>query len=136
MKIIKIIKINIYMFCNKSMCSQILQWIVLFVMLIFLLFPGCLSIKTHVKGVEPNARPISTGEYTIISSTELATSSFKLFWFIPVTPEPGINEAIDNIIIRSGGDNLIEVKVWHERQYWILGTVDIIRVNGIIIRYK
>jgi hypothetical protein len=107
----------------------------LFLISIFL-FQGCVSIKRHAVGIEPSARPVINENYKIIKDAEVSDSSFKLLWIFPVTPEPKINEVIDKMIKDSGGDNLIDVKIWHERQYWASGTVDIIHVNGKIIRYE
>ncbi|MBN2042114.1 MAG: hypothetical protein JW864_18915 [Spirochaetes bacterium] len=99
---------------------------------------GCVSIKTHAVSIEPSAHPVpeTYSDYKKIEETELRDSSFTLFWFIPVTPEPDINQLIENRIISSGGDNIIEMKVWHERRIWILGTVNIIHVKGTIVRYN
>jgi hypothetical protein len=131
------------MFIANKKISKIFESICLkmkYVPLIFLILlsSGCVAIKTNLKGMEPYARPIpiEAFDYNKIGDAEIMRSSFKLFWIFPVTPEPAINEAIDNTIIKTGGDNLIEMYTWHERQYWILGTVDIIHVKGSIIRYK
>lgn len=98
------------------------------------LFSACLGMRTHVKGIEPSARPLNTGKYEIIEPAEFAVSSFKLFWIFPVTPDLKIHETIEEAVNNRGGDNLIEMQVWHERQYWIVGIVDIIHVKGIVIR--
>jgi hypothetical protein len=95
---------------------------------------ACLGIRTHVKGIEPSARPLSTGKYEIIEPAEFTISSFKLFWILPVTPDLKIHEIIEETVNNKGGDNLIEMQLWHERQYWILGTIDMIHVKGKIIR--
>jgi hypothetical protein len=102
--------------------------------LFIIAFSSCLGIRTHVKGIEPTARPLSTGKYDIIEPVEFSISSFKLFWIIPVTPDLKIYETIDETVTNKGGDNLIDMQLWHERQYWILGTIDIIHVKGKIIR--
>ena len=46
-----------------------------------------------------------------------------------------INDAIEQAINSKGGDNLINIKWWLERRYWIVGTVDILYVEGTVIRY-
>ncbi len=97
-------------------------------------FSACLGIRTHVKGLEPSARPLFTGRYEIIEPVEFYISSFKLFWILRVTPELKIHEVIEETVNNKGGDNLIEMQLWHERQYWILGTIDIVHVKGKIIR--
>jgi hypothetical protein len=105
----------------------------LFAMSLFA-FSACLGIRTHVKGIEPSARPLSTGKYEVIEPVEFSVSSFKLFWILPVTPDLKIHEVIEETANNKGGDNIIEMQLWHERQYWILGTIDIIHVKGKIIR--
>lgn len=113
--------------------------IIQIVLLLFLMqsFSGCVSIRTHATSLEPSAHPApnTSSGYEKIEDTELMASSFSLLWFIPVTPEPNINQVIENKIIESGGDNIIKMKIWHERQIWILGTVNIIHVKGTIVRY-
>jgi hypothetical protein len=99
-----------------------------------IIFPSCLGIRTHVKGIEPSARPLFTGKYQVIEPIEFTVSSFKLLWIFPVTPDLKIIETIDETVTNKGGDNLIEMQLWHERQYWILGTVDIMHIKGKIIR--
>jgi predicted membrane protein len=105
-------------------------------MLFSLLFSlsACLGIQTHVKGIEPSAHPLTTGKYEIIEPVEFQVSRFKLFWFFPVTPDLKIYETIDETVNNKGGDNLIDMQIWHERQFWILGTVDIVHIKGKIIR--
>ncbi len=97
-------------------------------------FSSCIGVHTHVKGIEPNGRPLSAGKYEIIGPAEFQISSFKLLWIFPVTPDMKIYETIDDTVTNKGGDNLIEMQLWHERQYWILGTVDIVHVKGKVIR--
>jgi hypothetical protein len=97
-------------------------------------FSSCLGIRTHIKGIEPSARPLSTGKYEVIEPVEFSVSSFKLFWILQVTPDLKVQEIIEETANNKGGDNIIEMQLWHERQYWILGTIDIIHVKGKIIR--
>jgi hypothetical protein len=106
----------------------------LMLILSLMTFTACLGIRTHVKGIEPSARPLSTGKYEVIEPVEFSVSSFKLLWIFPVTPDLKIHETIEETVNNKGGDNLIDMQVWHERQYWIVGTVDIVHVKGKIIR--
>ncbi|MFH0977566.1 MAG: hypothetical protein V1874_17440 [Spirochaetota bacterium] len=107
-------------------------WLLLSYLLIFC--PACIGINTHVKGIEPSAHPMANSKYEILEPVEFRISSFKLFWVIPVTPDLKIYETIDETVNNKGGDNLIEMQVWHERQYWILGSVDILHIKGKVIR--
>ena len=77
-------------------------------------------------------------EYDIVDgkAVEGKSSSFYLFWFIPVTPELSLEEAIDDAIKNSNGHNLVNVTVYIEEQFLILGTVYILRVQGVAVKYK
>jgi hypothetical protein len=104
-------------------------------LIIFLIsFSACIGIQKNFKGIEPSARPLTAKKYEILEPAEFQVSSFRLFWFFPVTPGLNIYETIDDTVSRKGGDNLIDMQVWHERQYWILGTIDIVHINGKIIK--
>ena len=103
-----------------------------FILLVFL--SGC-AFKTHVKGLEPNARPLENKEYEVLETSKAQSSSFSLLWVIPVTIPVDYNTAIDEAINDKGGDNLIDVRCWHEKYYWIVGTVDILHIEGKVIRY-
>ncbi len=97
-------------------------------------FSACIGIQKHFKELKPSAQPLTAKKYEIIEPVEFQASSFKLFWFFPVTPGINIDKTIDDTVSSKGGDNLIDMQVWHERQYWILGTVDIVHIRGKIIR--
>ncbi len=98
------------------------------------MFNGCISYKTHMKGIESHAHQIKS-KYEAIKETETSVSGFKLFWFFPVTANPDIQKAIDTAIIKENGDNIIDLRLWSEKQYWIVGTIDIITLQGKVIRY-
>ncbi len=119
---------------NSSYSQKIL--FLLFTVFLSLSFAGCLSFRTHPAGMEPQAYEIKKKNYEIVEHSNGQSSSFRLFWFIPVTDRADFNRAIDNAIHRKGGDNLINVRMWYEKQYWILGTVNVLTVEGDVIRYK
>jgi hypothetical protein len=52
-----------------------------------------------------------------------------------VTPVINYNEAIDEAIRKMGGDNIIEVTSWKEKNIYLIGSVDVIHVKGKVIRY-
>ena len=101
-----------------------------------LMMTGCLHVQTNARGLQPVVRPMQNEMYEELGSATGMNSGFRLLWFIPVTPCACADKAVNDAIYSKGGDNLIEVKYWHERQYWLVGTVDIIHVEGIVIRYK
>lgn len=112
-----------------------------FINIIFLLiilpglFIGCCASHTRVKGLSPSAYPLYEKPYEELETTETLSSSFHLLWFIPVTSQADYKKAIDEAINDKGGDNLINVRYWHERQYWLVGRIDILHVRGKVIRY-
>ncbi len=97
-------------------------------------FNGCIGVQTHLKAIEPYARPI-TADYKVIKEMESEVSAFRLLWFLPVTVQPDIQIAIDSEILKAKGDNIIDLRLWHERQYWLMGTVDVTTIQGKVIRY-
>ncbi len=100
------------------------------------IFASCLRVYTHVKDMSSNAYPIDDEKYDVIGEGEAKSAAFNLLWFFPVTPQISYNEAVYNAISKAGGDNLIDIYTWHERQYWIVGTVNILYVKGKIIKYR
>ncbi|HSV97736.1 MAG TPA: hypothetical protein VLM75_12510 [Spirochaetota bacterium] len=97
---------------------------------------GCVSVRTNLADVMASARPMEKMDYEVLGEAEGQHSSFRLFWFFPVTPRADREKAMEEAVAVKGGDNLIFVRTWHERQHWVLGTVDIIHVRGSVVRYK
>ena len=97
---------------------------------------GCICIQTNVAGLEPQARALESGDYVDLGVSEGESSSFHLFWFFPVTTPMDYNLAIEDAISSKGGENLINVRFWIERQFWIVGTVQVLHVRGNVIRYQ
>ena len=97
---------------------------------------NCVYMRTQTKGIKDSAEPLESPQYNVLNFTSGKSSSFKLFWFIPVTPEINYNEAVDEAVLSGNGDNLIDVRLYEKRQIWILGTVDILYVEGKAIKYK
>jgi len=96
---------------------------------------GCISFQAHPLGVEANAKHLESREYEILGEAEGISSSFKMFWVIPVTPESTCDDAVDDAIKSKGGDNLIEAVFTRESLVYIIGTVNNIYVKGKVIRY-
>jgi hypothetical protein len=96
---------------------------------------GCLSFRAHPVGVEASAKHLKSLNYEIIGEAEGISSSFKLFWIIPVTPASSVDDAVDDAIKSKGGDNLIEAVFTRESMVYIIGTVNNIYVKGKVIRY-
>lgn len=108
-------------------------------LIIILLIPamsGCLYGKVSPVGVEPSAKYMRSGGYEVLGEAEGVSSSFTLFWVFPVTPDEDISKAVDEAIRSLGGDNLIEAVFYREKKVYIVGTVNIVRAKGKVIRYK
>ncbi len=97
---------------------------------------GCLRLQRHPGGVSPSAYPMKAEKYTVLEEIRGESSSFHLFWFIPVTRRATLQEAVSNAIHEKAGDNLVEISWWRERHYWIVGTVDLYVVKGKVVKYK
>ena len=102
---------------------------------IIISFTSCITTR-HVAGYEPYVRPLKSAEYEIIGESESFTSNFNLLWFINVTPLANFDRAISDAINQKNGDEMIDITWWIERQYWIIGTINIIHIKGKIIKYK
>lgn len=96
---------------------------------------GCLRHNVRNGGVRPEYRPMEKKSYTVIDTVTAESSSFRLFWVIPVTRRLSFDEAALNAISDRGGDNLIDLQWWFERRYWVVGTVDVLFIRGKVIRY-
>jgi hypothetical protein len=96
---------------------------------------ACLRTYTRGGGIEPNYRPMEGRKYEVVGDASGESSSFYFLWLVPFTPEHRLEEALDAAMAEKGGDNLVGVKWSFERQYWILGTVNIIRAEGKAVRY-
>lgn len=96
---------------------------------------GCIRSNVRVTGIEPEAKMMLPGNYRVLGETEGQSSSFNLLWVFPVTPRMSYESAINDAIARLGGDNLINVRTWIERQIWIGGMVEVLHVRGTAIMY-
>ncbi|MBN1495160.1 MAG: hypothetical protein JXA07_00225 [Spirochaetes bacterium] len=97
---------------------------------------GCLYKGVRVAGIEPQAGQIESSLYRILGESEGMSSSFNLFWIIPVTPQARYDRAVHDAISGLKGDSLIDVRIWLERQIWIVGMVEILHVKGKVIQYE
>lgn len=118
---------------NESTCRIQAK---IFCFIIITALSGCISGQTHVAGLEPQARTLEGTDYADLGAAEGESSSFHLFWFFPVTRPINYDQAVEDAVSSKGGDNLINVRFWIERQFWIMGTVHILHVRGNVIRYQ
>jgi hypothetical protein len=103
--------------------------------LLFIFNSGCLYFKNHPVGISSQAKESGSLKYEILGDGEGTSSSFTLVWFFPVTSRISYDEAVIEAIRSKGGDNLIDVTSWREKNVYIVGTVDVLHVKGKVIRY-
>ena len=104
-------------------------------LLFCLLFTGCLSFAGHPAGISPAAFATQGRSYDILGDAEGYSSSFTLFWLFPFG-RPSVDDAIAEAVRSKGGDNLINVSIYKERDIYITGTVEAVRVTGKVIKYN
>lgn len=100
-----------------------------------LAFAGCLSFTKHPGGIQSQAFEINGRSYEVLGEAEGFSSSFTFFWLLPLMPPATLDEAIEEAIRSKGGDNLIDIHYYKERDVYFTGTVDAIRVKGRVIKY-
>lgn len=100
-----------------------------------IILSGCLSFSYRPVGVEPAAFEMKNESYEILGDAEGYSSSFRLFWVLPVTPEISLDEAATDAIRAKGGDNLVRVSISRQRDVYIVGTVEEVCMTGKVIRY-
>ncbi len=105
------------------------------VLVLALALPGCLGIQRRAGGIEPLARVLEAERYEDLGEVEGSSSAFHLLWIFPVTPKADLERAVDDALAAKRADNLIELRWWFERHYWIVGTVSVIHVRGRAVRY-
>jgi hypothetical protein len=96
---------------------------------------GCLYFRSHPVGIEPIARNTDYYKYEVLGDAEGTSSSMTLIGLFLVTPPIKYEEAIDEAIRSKGGDNLIDVTSWREKNVYVVGVVDVLHVKGKAIRY-
>ena len=106
------------------------------VIILINLITSCVYMKTQIKGIKDCAEPLESQQYDVLNFSSGKSSTFYLFWFIPVTPRINYNEAVDEAVLGGNGDNIIDVRLYEQKQIWILGTVDILYIEGKAIKYK
>lgn len=97
---------------------------------------GCLAIRKHPVGLEPVARTLEQADFDDLGESEGESSSFNLLWLVPVTRPVSYDAAVIDAISKRDGDNLINVRYWIERQFWVMGTIQVLHVRGNVIKYR
>jgi len=100
-----------------------------------LLLSGCLHSHTKFHGLEPTVEPLQKKKYEVLGGAESQVSNFSFFWVWTVTEEVDFDQAFREMISEKGGDDLINVHTWCNKQHWIVGTITIIHIEATVIRY-
>ena len=108
------------------------------VLMAVLCLPGisCISTVKRPALIEPAAMPLKDQPYKILGPARGEASSYDFLWFINATGGANMDRAVQEMINARGGDALIDLRVYEERQYWILGTIHILDIEGKVIQYE
>ena len=109
-----------------------IKLIIIVILLSF--FNSCFYSRVKSISVSSTSQEI-TSEYEIIGEAEGFSSEFRLLWVIPVTPRMSLEDAVNEAIRSKGGNAMIEMTAKSEKQRWIVGSIDGIRVQGKVIRF-
>ena len=111
----------------------------LFILSVLLLFqcaaPGLFIRKREILGMAPRVTLQNNQSYSVIRKTEAQSSTFNLLWLFNVTPPPDFERAIQEMIQKENGDDLIQVSWYLRRDIWVVGTVDTLFIQGTVIKY-
>ena len=95
---------------------------------------GCVRAY-HQWAYQPQVSQLRSSSYEVIGEAESKVSNFSLLWVWSVTDHPDYDRAIREMISEKGGDDVIDVSFWIEKQQWILGTVNVMHIRAKVIRY-
>ena len=87
-------------------------------------------------GITDSTVPIEGRRYTNLGRVHTTDSRVHLFGLIPVSGANTTRDAIDACIRSRGGDAMISVTVESYRQWWVLFTRAVTRVDGDVIRFE
>lgn len=102
---------------------------------------GCFYNKQQSFGQLPSvpdntSLPAMERPYEILGWGEAETSNFNFFWSWGVTGPPNPDRAIAKIVSQKGGDALVNIQLEERREYWAVGTINILKIRGQVIRYR
>ncbi len=109
---------------------------ILFIIIAVSSLSGCIYSRVKTSGIEPYVSHLRSSDYEIVGEAETQVSNMSLLFFVTVTPKPDYNSAILEMVSERGGDDIIDVRMWIEKQHWVFGTVTIMHIKGRIIKYK
>lgn len=93
---------------------------------------GCVAFRiTDKEGVTVPEKPEFSEE---LGEATGRSSTFRLLWFIPVTERMDYEDALTDALRAKGGDAIINATYRRKYRIWILGTVKIYEVKGVVVR--
>jgi hypothetical protein len=97
---------------------------------------GCLLYQRITpRLMEPSVTLLRPVPWETVGEAEAQVSQFSLFWVATVTAPPDLSAALRQMVAEKGGDDVINIRMWHRKRHLILGTVDVFHVRGTVIRY-
>ena len=90
--------------------------------------------KTQPGGFVPSLNPIYRS-YQILDKAEAKISTFNLFGLLNVTGTPDFERARRELISSKQGDDVIQVSWYLEKEYWLLGTINILHIKATVIKF-
>ncbi len=98
--------------------------------------PGCLYKLQNFGGMQPSSGPLKSVSYKSLGKAKGMASSFNLFHLFTITEKADIDYAINEAIGKKQGDALINIRYYKDTDFWFVGTVDKIIVEGEVIKYE
>jgi hypothetical protein len=71
-----------------------------------------------------------------LGSAETRVSSFNLLWSVGVTGTPDFDRARRELVQSRNGDDIVQVSWYLEKEFWVLGTIDILHIQATVIKYE
>ena len=114
--------------------------LVLAVLLGCMLAAGCSANhaglrKTSPGSLVPSLTPIGR-PYKILGEAEARVSNFNVLWVANVTAAPDFERARRELIQSKSGDEIVQVSWFLEKEYWILGTINILHIKATVVKFE
>ena len=105
----------------------------LLLLAVIVIMTGC----AHAPGgIAPSTTPINGRDYRVIGKTGATDSHILLFGFLPIRGSNSLRPAINAAKLKCGADALIDVTVESYTQFWLILIRNVIRVEGLGIRFE
>jgi hypothetical protein len=91
--------------------------------------------KNSPGGIAPSLSPIDR-PYKILGEAETRVSAFNLLWSAGVSGAPDFDRARRELIQAKSGDDIVQVSWFLEKEYWLLGTINILHLKATVIKFE